>query len=389
MSQNPYDKSDDFVYASLIIANNNNTDVDSEIPAKGSFQSGFPILQDASEYVCRVQRLYISEQQVPLLIPDVVLGQANPNQLVYQFVLSYFDSTNGNYTYSDPINVTYIPSSLALPTPSAPTIVQDISSTYYYVYYYQTFLDMWNACMATAYANLTAKVLLLPTPVVLPAGQEPIWYYDTTEGLKVQLTSSSVYDQPIDPAVNPTDGTLQIFFNSALKKFMNGMRYSYQPNSSTCNYTLIIAPPPTATAPVTPLVLGQQNIAELSYWTSIRTIQIRSALLPAQYELSPAPVGIYGNANTQSTNVITDIQIDSSATPVSYNTDVVFNNTDTLRVFNLTKKGPIWAIDAQIFWLDQYGRSFPLLLSYGISCEIKVEFIRKTAYYGIIKSGRI
>lgn len=381
MIKDPYNRSDDFIYASIIVANNSQN-VDNTMAAQGSFNSGFPIIQDASEYICRGQRLYISTSQLPLTIPDIQLGQSDPNLTTYSFALSFWNGST--YTYSNPVAVKYVPSSPVATTPAPPLKVQDLSTDYYYIYYYRNFLDMWYSAISQAFTQLKSLGLSgFPSTAIAP-----IPFFDPVKGLGIQYDSSANWSYPENGSYPPFPNTLQLYFNAPVKKFMNGMRYAYVPNTTACNYALTIQNDPLAGTATAPLDLYVQNIAEMCYWTSVRTIQIRSALLPAQYETSPAPVGIYGNQGTQSTNVVTDIQIDASASPVAYNIDVVYNNADILRVFNLTKKGPIQNIDAQIWWIDQYGRAFPLLIPYGTSCEIKYEFVRKDVYYGLFKTAK-
>jgi len=362
----------DFIYATLLIGNTNQiSNMNDSIPAKGSFTSSSPILEKPDEYIGRIQRIAVSTLSVPLIIPLLELNQTDPNKLVYQFAMGY------NGVYSDPINVIFQQQQSNQVVPVAPAggfTSQDLTSKYYYIYYYSNFLQMWNHALITALANLVAKATLPTVPTTTP-----FFYYDPSCGIVLQAEANGFFGQ--DPNSTPTTNLIQIYCGSYILPLINGIPTTYISNPTGCNYCINLWNQTYLTVPPLYYTQKQQNIGELCYWPSINLIQVQSSM-PVLYELNPAPIGTAGTGQlpSQVSNVLTDITIDNTVSPGSYHSTQIFNNIDSLRVFNITKKSPIYQIDAQIFWQDQFGRTFPLYIGTQESISIKYEFIKKDIY---------
>ena len=393
---------DDFIYATLLIGNTNqNAVMNDTVPAKGSFTSTSPILNKPNDYIGRIQRISISTFSIPLIVPLLELNQNNPNKLVYQFAMGY------NGTYSIPVNVIFVRQQSNQRTPVVDPITgvfdsQDLTSKYYYIYYYSNFLAMWNTALATAYADLLGKV----TPINPPSGP-PTFSYDPSCGIVLQADNTAYGQGPNSTA---TVDFIQIYCGSYIIPLINGIPTTYIVNPTGCNYAInlwdqgyvnngpsvgasssiitlagtnpITAITGTSTTASSGLYLQkQQSIAELCYWPSMGIIQVQSSM-PVLYEINPSPIGTAGIGQLQSqvSNVLTDIAIDNTAGPGAYHSIQIFNNIDVLRVFNLTKQSPLYQIDAQIFWQDQFGRTFPVYLGTQESISIKYEFVKKGVY---------
>jgi hypothetical protein len=113
---------------------------------------GYPILRfeetknnpflegDSSEYFCSIVRFTIQTgKTLPVFNPRILVGQADVNLTIYVVALRY---KFGNTTYTGSARVIYTPGNKTTPAPVPPLLEQDISSTYYYVYNYGTFIAM-------------------------------------------------------------------------------------------------------------------------------------------------------------------------------------------------------------------------------------------------------
>jgi hypothetical protein len=107
---------------------------------------------DSAEYFCSIVRFTIQTgNTLPVFIPSIVIGQANPNLTIYTVTLTYLATSVTR-------NVIYWPEDATAPLPMPPMTAQDISSTYYYVYNYSHFVEMVNAALRTAFIALRATV---------------------------------------------------------------------------------------------------------------------------------------------------------------------------------------------------------------------------------------
>ena len=368
MNQNP-----DFIYASLTLGNTQ-PDINVVVPASGFYQSTSPILTKPDDYIGRIQRLETSGLSIPLIVPLTQIGQNDPNLLVYKFAMGY------NGMFSDPINVVFIPQSTGLVTPNPPLIYQDLRTSYYYLYSYSSLLYMWNIALAAALANLNGKI-------VTGVSEAPVFYFDPDYGIVLKAIKTGYAQFPTPVTVT---NFIQIYCDSTLLTLVNGFPLNYISNVSGCNYSFNLYDQVTnEDISTTHYIQKQQNIASLAYWPSLNIVQVQSTM-PVQYESLPAPIGTasigQNNQQSQVSNVLTDIVIDSSINPVSYSSPQIFNNTDILRVFNITKTSPLYSIDASLYWIDYFGRPFPLLLGINETITIKFEFIKKDIYAGIFRS---
>ena len=91
------------------------------------------------------------------------------NKTVYKITMTWGNGTDINY--STTISVPYSSNDLTAPTPLAPNTVQDLSSTYYFVYNIQNVVEMLNAGFTKAYAALLTRLgyFDLTSPLVPPA----------------------------------------------------------------------------------------------------------------------------------------------------------------------------------------------------------------------------
>lgn len=371
--------SQSFVYVNLNMAYTG-ANPNGKSLATTSVTNSSPILRKPSDWYGMVSRFSIDTFAIPLIVPRVVLNQPDFNKLEYHFAIGY------NGVYSDPINVIFVPSpdpvdgSGNIQYPASPVgNQQDLSTSYYYVYLYSQFLEMWNTALDTALINLSGKTTL---PVgVLP----PKFYYDPTSGIVFKAQKAN-YAKSFD-TTSVTSNKLQVYFDGDIVSLINGMTYIYTSNFgiADCRYQMVMTDlEVNSDSTNTYWLIKQQNISELSYWSSSTSIQIQTNM-PVSPEYTQRALGTQGigQQNSQTISLLTDFIPDRSVNPSSYHTQLVYNKTDSLRLFDMISDSPLFKVDATLTFVDGFGRIFPIYLSNGVNVYLKFEFIRKDVYNGM------
>lgn len=360
----------DFIYANLIF-NYQGSDPDGETPAITSLINQSPILDKPTDYYGLISRFSVSGFNVPLLVPQVIPNQANPNLTTYQVALGY------NGIYSDPINIIYVTSSNNIPIPGAVGQYQDVSTSYYYIYTYNALCSMFNTAFLSALVNLQTKV------PGLALAESPILYYDTQNGITIKAPVLWYGQQNYTPS--PPSTTIGIYVNNFSSPFFNGQNLSLEKNPSGCNWAILLFNIGNSNISSDNLYFIQppQNIQQTNNVPSIQTFQVQTNM-PIAQELSGVPQseGITPQIPYTYTSLLTDLCPDNS-NPVGYGSTQLYNQVSSLRLFELTANQSMYQLDASLFWQDQYGRRFPLLLSVGVQCSLKLEFIKKSVYKGL------
>ena len=358
----------DFIYSNITIAYTG-SDPNGLSAVRGFVQSNTPILQRPSDYYCTITRFSLDTTTSPLIIPLIQLGQTDPNLTQYVVSLSY----NGVYASN---NVIYVPSDITQPIPNPPNVSLDVSSRYYYIYSYQGFLSMINTALATTLVDLNA---LTATGETVP----PEFYYDPNYG--IVLKCPQTYGQSYN--TTPDNNLIQISVGSNLSVlFGYGFPYvTLVGNTSPAIHTIVLAGNGSSNVEINSVpywVLPIQSPAELSAWCESVTYQIISTL-PIQYEFSSVPDSAYGVPNTggaSQQSILTDFQVDST-NPVAYHAQLVYNQSNTLRMINMTSNDPLYRYDiVSVLFTDRYGRQFPLLLGANQNVSLKFSFVRRTVY---------
>lgn len=357
----------DFIYANLIF-NYTGNDPDGVQIASTSLNNQNPILQNPKDYYGLISRFIVSGYNAPLIVPVIQTNQPNPNLTIYNVALGF------NGTYSDPIPVIYVPSSTSIPVPGAVGNFQDVSTQYYYIYTYNALCSMLNTAFEEALTNLNGKI---GTGCL----EAPFIYYDSVNGITIKAPTL-FYGQPnYDPTIQ--NGTIQIYINSPTAPWFNGQTLSLQKNPSGCNWNIMLFNMVSnLSSDGEHFIQPPQSIQESNNVPSIQCYQVQTNM-PILQELSGVPLsdGITPAVPYTYTSILTDLAPDNSNS-VGYGISQLYNQVSSLRLFEITANQPMYQIDSTIFWQDVYGRTFPLLLSLGVQCSIKFEFIKKSVYKG-------
>ena len=152
----------DTVYYNADIINNNTEDYSIGLPPGNDPAIRFQetrdtaIIKDASKYEFSIVRFTMDGAglDLPLFIPQVALGQSNPNLTVYSLGVSFSQTyrlSNGFVTtFNENATITpiiYSPETTnptLAPLPQAPLTTQDLASRYYWCFTYQHWVNLIN-----------------------------------------------------------------------------------------------------------------------------------------------------------------------------------------------------------------------------------------------------
>ncbi len=337
--------------------------------AKQTFNFSQIVLRDPSQWYGMISRLSANLFNVPLLVPQVLLGQSNPNLLNYQWQLAW-TSAGGTTTYSDYFNVIYIKNSSLSPTAAAPTTMQDLTTDYYYIYSYDSFITMWNNVLALALINLNTKVA---TGVTIP----PVFYYDPELGVRLQAPKAS-YEYTFNSSFTRTPSRISIYCSPSLTQFINGFQMQDVGNMP-CSTILCMYQKPNNVVSISGVDyynVGMTNIANTSTWPSIQNLNLITSM-PVFPEFAQASDGNPQVSSQSYVTLLTDIYLDNTQAPVVYNSQLIYNKVENIRLFNFTSQSQIQNITFEVQWQDHYGNVYPLLLSPRCNVNLKLEFKKK------------
>jgi hypothetical protein len=369
------DQLDDEVYVNLEMTYDGG-DVNNQalVLAKKSITRTNPYLIKPSAYYLSIVRFQINLFDAPLAIPLIQTNQSNINLTPYSFQLGY------NGTYSDQSFVIYFPTNQFERVPTSPVgSMQDLSTGYYYIYDYRTLVTMLNNALSAALTNLNGKIATGVT-------EAPQFYYDQTLGIVLRAIKTG-YKYTVNPSFTTDAGFIQVYTNSLTYSFVNGMQVQVLNNNQPCSWAFGMYNQYNNSDSTDNYWLVQQQVGqtELNNIPSIQTLQIQTTM-PVQSEYSSGPVGalsVLSNQQfSQTTAILTDITIDNTNS-TAYHGTIIYNRVDSLRVYPMVSNSPLFNVNAQIFFTDAYNRVYPLLISQGINCSIKLQFIKKSVYNGI------
>jgi hypothetical protein len=366
----------DFAYVNLTMSYTGN-DPNGNVLASSNVQYNTPIIDRPSDFYMCVSRFIIDGFNVPLIIPLLATGagQTDVNKLAYKFMIAYTDNV-GVTTYSDAINVQYVPNDNRAILPIAPSggiLSQDLSSNYYYIYTYGDFLTMWNTALDNALINLGTKTTL---PIGITA---PKFYFQSGTGINL-IADSAFYGKSLGTTLD--NDKFSVFFNGEISTLVNGLPSAYIKNPTGVNnvflmYDQVINKFQPSLSSIVYWLLTMQNVQETSFWTTATSYQILTNI-PIVKEYIQGVLGT-NQQQSQVSSILTDFSPDTS-NDVAYHTKLVYNKTDSLRMIQLSSDTPLYTVSASVYFTDNYGRQFPLYIGPNCLVTIKFEFVRKSVY---------
>ena len=146
-----------------------------------------PFLTNSQDYFCSVVRFTLqTSNSLPVFIPDILLGQNNVNTTVYAISMAltkYTTDAGGTITSSTFGASRYIehnPLDLTQPEPAKPQTEVDLSSTYYFIYNINDWVDMINNTFDLLTKDIIQRFRDAGTTLSF---KKPFIQYDISSGL--------------------------------------------------------------------------------------------------------------------------------------------------------------------------------------------------------------
>jgi hypothetical protein len=381
--------SSDVVYYNITIATTS-VGVDT-VNASIVAQNTLPILDNPSEYYGSIVRLNTPQFEIPLAYFDVEVDSSGNvpdiNRGVYKFTVAWGSVTaSGVLTTvsSNTQNVMWEQQDFTaspIPINGQPKT----QSNYYFVYDYETVINLWNKAIATAYATVQSAV---GAPLVV--NQPPFFYYNPNTQV-IELYSVQSYSEYTN-----SGNFLQLFSNDIMQPLIHGFKY-FIINNAPKSILFNIQSYPNSMTPLNNVSFGmpavnyikvQQEYVSLNYWNMLRNIYITTTM-PVQQE------GYYiGNSNNfigqnlllQSTltDYIPDLTGGQQAGVAG--SQFIYNASSLWRIFQLNSHTPLYNFSASIFFADQNNYIWPLALFTKQQVNIKFMFIKKHLISNLLKS---
>lgn len=373
-----YDASQPYhVYYSVDMINNDVTGNRPLPPLRFDEIRNSPFLGAPENYFLSVVRFSLQTPTLPVFIPQVQLGQLNPNRTIYTVTMTY--SFGGNtYEFQQPL--IYIPFDLSQPTPQPPLTFQDLTSDYYYMYSYQQFNGILNQALVDCFNGLNA--IVTGAGGALPTTNPPFFEFDPVDYLFTlnadELGYASTLPSPISLFCNSRLHTLLSsfqFIKYGDQNIFNGKNYQFMIYNAN-NLNQIILPSYTA-------LQMYQECSTTGLFNPIQSIVFTTSLIPVVAENVSAPsifgqdkilVNVGNNSNIQPT--LTDFQVPWSPSN-TYRPTIEYQPSGEYRLLDLYGTTPLSSLDLQVYWKDNFGGTHPFYLGAGCSANLKIMFRRK------------
>jgi hypothetical protein len=344
--------------------------------AKYTVDKTLPILDKASDYYVSVIRFAIPLASIPIFIMPIIPNQSNPNLTPLIIGINY----NGVQT---PVQVQfYSDENSTPPIQNQPT---QVITFYYYIYTYQSLINMLNIALSTAFISSGMAA-------AFPGVSAPFFIYNPVTQL-ISLIVNSIFTEITSPATSlPV-----IFINESSLTYLGSFQYYHvgynQPNGY--DYIFVLSnlypynpsnPPPTQQVIPNASMLYPaagpgyyiytENYSTIEYWFSLRKIVLTSNTIPIPNEFVP---GQFNNNVAAGMPILTDfvpaLQYAGESRAIAF-----YNPSAQYRLIDLINDNPLYKIDISLLWQDVQGNLYPIEIPLYQQASVKLGFFRKTLY---------
>jgi hypothetical protein len=362
------------IYYDLDIINNDVEGNNPPVPLRFEEVRNNPIIGCPANYYMSVVRFQIQTgDALPVFVPQVQLGQTNPNLLIYSITLKY-------KTYEFRSYVNFIPDDLTQPLPNPPLDFQDLTSQYYFVSTYQQWIEMVNITFQSAFTGL--NLLVVAGGDVLPTTYAPFMEFDPGQLVAILDTDEAGYARTL---ANP----IEIYMNSPMFNLFSTfpatiINYTTATNGKNYLFTIFnnnntnILSLPNYNA-----IQSYQEGSTVALLNPIQSIVFTTALLPIipSNVSTPKIYGTYSALFNVGNNANLSPVISDFVVPVDalnrYRPNIVYTPSAEYRLVGMYGSSPVSAIEVSAFWKDVFGQLHPILLNSGCSASLKILFRRK------------
>jgi hypothetical protein len=361
-----------------------------------------PIIKDCSQYYFSIVRFTMNGtgRDIPVFLPRIEIGQANPNRTVYYIGLELeinevIGGVPRNEIFRNIQFIEFLPQNITTKIAPAPLTSQEVSNPYYYVYTIDHWLNLVNRTMTAVYNNITAQYsaykagIIGGGPYTLNTAK-PFWKYNSDK------TFSGYYDNTGFGTDGLQQENLRIVGNSNLYGLFAGFPNLYLGGDLAVNngilnnwaYEFVVRNNLTNTETIggtTYIVMKQEYISTGVLWSPVSSIVFVSNLIPILNEQTAEPIR-FGTNNittpTASTSafqpIITDIAL-ANDTADAYSNFVSYVPTAEYRLSTMTNSPTeVKNIDVSIFWKNRLdGNLYPLRMFNLSSVSVKILFRRR------------
>ena len=324
-----------------------------------------PIVNNPSKYYLSVIRWYAPTSTIPIqVVPIAPFPNTNPNLTTYSVTLSYNGADYVQNVIWEPVDL-----SATVPNPlSASSPLQDVSTSYYYLYSYYHLLNLINKSLAAALAALVAANAPLVGLVAAP-----LLNYNPASSLFSISAQKTYYD------LN-TDTPISIYINNNLQSLLLCFDYRYfgngAVNGKAWEFNMIVD---GVNDVDNPLIVLQQEVSSLAAWSSLASLVFISNSIPVIAESMPPSVAfgadtVSGATAPSTASILTDFLASGADTRVS----LQYAANGVYRMLDLQSDRPMMSADVSIMWQDIYGNMYPLLLDSNTAATIKILFRKKS-----------
>lgn len=341
-----------------------------------------PILSSPELYQLSVVRFNLqTANSLPVFIPNIQVNNYNSNLTTYSFTLTFYNIDDETYTSAQTF-CSHIPANLNLPIPNL-TNSTDVRSPYYYVYSFNTIVEMFNDALAQAFTTLTEVAGF--AGVTLPTTNPPFFEWDS-DNQKFILNGDVV-------GFNDKNAShISIACNTALYTLISGFRADYNGPDIYLgrNYVLRLSRETRGLNlfkidNTYSVIQSYQEYSSGALFTPVSSIVFSTSLIPVLPSNVAKPTIFDGDGslvstgnNNNITSMITDFESQDnngygfqgilSYTPTAEYRMIDLNNSSSEKLNNL---------DVSVYWKDQYSNLHPVYLLPGCSCNIKILFRKK------------
>ncbi len=326
------------------------------------------IVNNSGSYYMSVVDFAIPLTSVPLMIFPVAPNSAltNASTLNLNFVV--------NGVVQPSFNVTFVPERLDLPQPNQNDPLIPIITPYYFVYSYESMINMMNTTLTNAFNSMVAAF----PAIVQSLNKAPFFTYDPSTQLISLITHISYATNTA-----PTD-TVLIQVNSDLSVYLQGFSYNYLKRSglpfsqfNITSYGENGYPSNVFPATITGYISTTESYVSIGSWSDLKKIIITTNSLPIAGE-SIARGATPGN-------IVNPQYILSSFTPQveaagEQRSTIYYNPSSQYRLIDIISDMEVRRIDVTIYWEDFRNNWYIMDLQPNDNATVRLFFGKKDLY---------
>ena len=338
-----------------------------------------PFIKNASEwYMTPIKFSVDTAGTAPLMIPliDFSPSNTNVNKTAYSFTLTYFVG-GVEIVHQEP--VIFVPENQVVNPPPyvSPSFAE---SEYYFLFSFESFVNMLNTTLSNCWENLKVKVLAAGG--TMPGTAPNIFFdYDVINCLPNLCADIAQYDD--------TDATkIKVYCNNKLHPLLSSMLFKAYPFNAPDGKNVMIR------------IFGKPNDSNVlkfgdlscfvSYsafsvaglWTIISSVVITTQIIPACNTLvSPTKIATDTLSTTLAGNPSLSQVIDfdcQTGYDIVTGGSVSYIATGQYRLIDLINESPLSSMDLQFFFKTKYGKLIPMKLHPTARASILIMFRHKS-----------